>query len=223
MAHPRLHLDDVGAGDREAAEGVAKVVKAERAPPRGRESGRVSAPHAVIGQPRAVCLAEDEVVIRGERLTRAELRQPTCDLVDERDRADLAGLRGCELAGREASAHSNDRPCEVHIAPAHRAQLPHPHPGERRCHVERRVLVVGRGPRERMDLLRREDLDVAAVALRVAFDLCDRIQRQSPNLPRPLEDAVQDDEDLIARPRGEQVAPPDPAGKFGLKGLDRHG
>jgi hypothetical protein len=89
---------------------------------------------------------------------------------------------------------------EVDVAPAKGPQLTHAKPGKRGHDEDGRVLLaVGRAG-ERINLLGRKDVDVAARRLRVAFDLSRRVEREAPDPCGALEDAVQDHEDLVAAP-----------------------
>jgi hypothetical protein len=138
----------------------------------------------------AVVLGEHECAVVGRWSSAIEAGKPFGSGVDERHGADLAGLGRRRGAGRIAGTDPDDMRREVDVAPAQRPQLAHAQPGECRDDEDRGVLVIDGRVSEGIDLLGREDVDVATRRLGVALNLRCRVERQSPDSACPLEDAV---------------------------------
>ena len=107
--------------------------------------------------------AEDEISFRHEPLALAELRErPPRHLLHHRHLATAAALGRSLLARREVAPHVQLLPLEVDVGPAQGEQLADPEPGQGAGHVQRRVLLGLRRPRERHHLLVVERLDARA-------------------------------------------------------------
>jgi hypothetical protein len=96
-----------------------------------------------------------------------------------------------------AGAHADRGEAEVDVAPAQREQLAHAEAGQCGGEEDRAVLVrLGRA-HEREDLLKRIDVDVRATHDGLSVNVAHRVLAQSPDAAGALEDAVQQDEQLV--------------------------
>jgi hypothetical protein len=196
-----LNAADVGLGDHPRAEGMAKVMEAQR-PQSRRLDGRVVAP----AERRAVDVAaeladEDKVVVLSRGPALPELGQGRRDPGRHRHRSDLAALRRGQGAVGVTRANAERLAGEVDIAPVECEQFAAAKAGKRRGQVDRPVLLAGCSADERKDLLGRVHLDVAAPPDRELLDVSRGVPREPVDLPRAAEDSLQRDQELVARAR----------------------
>jgi hypothetical protein len=175
---------------------------------RGRRGGAVERRAVALGERGAVDVAaddaaEDEVVLVGEVLALAQPCECLRDPRRHRDGADLARLRRRKVAVRVARADADRRAGEVDVSPAQRVPLALAETREGGGEVERGVLLGVGGAHLRHDLLGREDVDLGTQGGAGLLDVGDRIGRQAVELARPLHDAVEDRDRLLARAIGE--------------------
>lgn len=136
---------------------------------------RVASPQGAWVEVAAEGGGEDGVLVAGLQLAAGEARELVGDLVDHGDDADLAGLRGDDLAVGEVAAHADGLAGEVDVAPAQREQLAAPQTGQSGGEDDGGVLVVGGATDDGVDLLTRTHVVVAGVADGVALDAVDRV------------------------------------------------
>ena len=114
--------------------------------------------------------------------SRSPRRARACATSSTRAPPAPARLRGAELARRVAGGDPQRLRREVHIAPAHREQLPHAQARKGAGQKQSAVLPVSRGAHERVDLLGRVELDVGALGHGQSLDVGHRVMRQLQTL-----------------------------------------
>jgi hypothetical protein len=180
---------------------MPQVMKRQSRQPGSVARSRVPAPERRVVDRITGRSAEHEVVWTGEPLAAADLVQRDERLAGQRDRTPLARL-GARLEARGHRRHHDQRPVgEANTAPAQRAQLALPEPGQASHAVDRSVLdvrallldvlvgtrptaaavdvvAVARSASERENLLGRECLGRLRVVLAPLVGLANRVDRK---------------------------------------------
>src|SRR5829696_1444717 len=213
MAEPRLNLDDTSLVDRQASEGVPEVVEADRPEIRRVAGGDVPPPKRRTVEMAANRAREDEIVGTGEVLPLTEASEHHRYGGNHRNDADSVAFRGDDLLVGVVAVHAERLPLEINVTPAERNELAAAQTREGGGQVERAVLLRRCGSYERPDLFSRVEVVGRRVVVHAqTLDVRGGVGQKAVLPPSPLEDAVQDREELDRLPAlavlGQPLAPP---------------